>query len=136
MTTLTELSHDPLLGILRSRVGKRARKKNGAAKVVEKARPPSKLNHMGRSTPAAVPPNPPRKGAAQGTYYGPFFIADWMTTGSYGTTTQRAGSTIYYTLDTFSPYGQVILKSTLEGGTLSLPPGKPGKPPCHGTTCM
>lgn len=76
--------------------------------------------------------NPPKKGAPQGTYYGPFFVADWMT-GTYATATQRSSSNIYYTLDTYSPYGQVILRSTIEGST-SLS-GSPGKPPCHGTTC-
>src|ERR1700689_4528888 len=65
MTTLTELSQEPLLGIFRSSVGNRARKKNGAAKVVEKARPPKRLTHVGRCTTEAVPPKPPRNGATQ-----------------------------------------------------------------------
>src|SRR5262245_9131163 len=63
ITTLTELSHEPLLGSFRKRVGKRASTKNGEANVTENARPPSRLCHMGRCVPAAVPPKPPRNGA-------------------------------------------------------------------------
>ena len=38
MTTLTEFIHDPALGILRMRLGNRARMKNGDAKATEKAK--------------------------------------------------------------------------------------------------
>src|SRR6476660_5242612 len=62
MTTLTELSHDPLLGIALSIVGNRASRKNGEANVAENARPPSRLCQNGRAA-AAVPPKPPRNGA-------------------------------------------------------------------------
>src|SRR5262245_49075221 len=65
MTTLTVLSHDPLLGNFRKSVGKIARKKNGAAKVTENAKPPSRLCHSGLAWVAEVPPNPPRNGATQ-----------------------------------------------------------------------
>src|SRR5437016_7276329 len=65
ITTLTEFSQDPLLGILRSNVGKRARKKNGEAKVTENASPPRMLCHQGRGLVPAVPPKPPRNGATQ-----------------------------------------------------------------------
>src|SRR5476651_917816 len=40
-----------------------------------------------------------------GSYYGPYFVADW-TTGTYANYPTRARTTIYYTLDTFDPYGQ------------------------------
>jgi hypothetical protein len=49
--------------------------------------------------------------------YGPYFVANW-TTGtkppkdSFG---DRAQTTIYYTLDTFDPYGQLIMRSTILG---------------------
>src|SRR6202044_1029628 len=62
MTTLTEFNQEPLLGSLRNKVGNRARKKNGEAKVAENARPPSRLCQNGRAV-AAVPLKPPRKGA-------------------------------------------------------------------------
>src|SRR5438128_12405136 len=64
ITTLTVFSHEPLLGSFRSSVGNRARKKKGAAKVIEKASPPSTMCHQGRSL-VAVPAKPPRKGATQ-----------------------------------------------------------------------
>ena len=59
-------------------------------------------------------PNPPQPDALQGDYYGPYFVADW-TIGRYTTATAPASSTFYYTLDTLSPYGQVLLKSTVTG---------------------
>src|ERR1043165_4790048 len=62
MTTLTELSQEPLLGSLRNSDGNNASKKNGAANVVEKARPPSRFCQSGRAA-AAVPLKPPRNGA-------------------------------------------------------------------------
>src|ERR1700722_9294233 len=65
ITTLTELSHDPLLGIALSSVGNKARMKNGEAKVIEKARPPRIVCQNGLVAGLAVPPNPPRKGATQ-----------------------------------------------------------------------
>jgi len=40
-----------------------------------------------------------------------------------------ASATIYYTIDTFVPYGQVIADSILEGPTIGHPP------PC-GTHCV
>jgi Domain of unknown function (DUF4185) len=49
-----------------------------------------------------------------GSYYGPYFVADW-TTGTYANYPTRARTTIYYTLDTFDPYGQLILRSTILG---------------------
>ncbi|MGA2007228.1 MAG: DUF4185 domain-containing protein [Solirubrobacteraceae bacterium] len=67
-----------------------------------------------------------------GSYYGPYFVANW-TTGTRATADTRASTTIYYTLDTFVPYGQLILRSTILGPSI---PTKPGKPSCHGTSCM
>jgi hypothetical protein len=49
-----------------------------------------------------------------GSYYGPYFVADW-TTGTSATASTRAMTTIYYTLDTFDPYGQLIMRSTILG---------------------
>ena len=51
-----------------------------------------------------------------GDYYGPYFVANW-TTGTAGTVTTRASTTIYYTLDTFDPYGQLIMRSTILGAS-------------------
>src|ERR1700738_3438060 len=65
ITTLTEWSQEPLLGILRSIVGKSARKKKGEANVAAKASPPRILCHQGRGEVPAVPPKPPRNGATQ-----------------------------------------------------------------------
>jgi len=68
-----------------------------------------------------------------GNYYGPYFVANW-TTGTAGTARTRASTTIYYTLDTFDPYGQLIMRSTILG--TALPTGtKPTPPHCKGTTC-
>jgi hypothetical protein len=53
--------------------------------------------------------------------YGPYFVANW-TTGVTGTTTTRASTTIYYTLDTFDPYGQLIMRSTILGPALQTTP--------------
>jgi hypothetical protein len=49
--------------------------------------------------------------------YGPYFVANWVTgtkppKGTFGV---RAQTTIYYTLDTFDPYGQLIMRSTILG---------------------
>jgi hypothetical protein len=55
-----------------------------------------------------------------------------MTTGTYGTKATPARSTIFYTLDTDNPYGQLILRTTLVGPSVVVPP----TPPCKGTTCM
>jgi hypothetical protein len=79
-------------------------------------------------------PNPPSPGAPRGSYYGPYFVSGW-TTGQPATTTTAATSTFYYTLDTFSPYGQVILKSTIKWGS-PLPLPSKSVPPCKGTKCM
>src|SRR5262245_9673820 len=65
ITTLTEFSHEPLLGIFFSKVGNSARKKNGAAKVTENASPPRSVCQRGRSVPPAVPRKPPKNGATQ-----------------------------------------------------------------------
>jgi Domain of unknown function (DUF4185) len=46
--------------------------------------------------------------------YGPYFVANW-TTGNTGSLSVRATTTIYYTLDTFDPYGQLIMRSTILG---------------------
>ena len=67
----------------------------------------------------------------QGGYYGPYFVANW-TTGTHATASTRASTTIYYTLDTFDPYGQLIMRSTILGPPL---PSRPTVPPCKGTTC-
>jgi Domain of unknown function (DUF4185) len=74
-------------------------------------------------------PNPPAKAKRSGAYYGPYFV-NGMTTGTFRTSTAAASSTIFYTLDTDNPYGQLILRTTLRG-----PPVKPTPPPCKGTTC-
>src|SRR5262245_20469250 len=62
MTTLTLFIHPPLFGILLRRLGNSARKKNGEAKVAEKASPPRRVCQSGRAL-AAAPAKPPRKGA-------------------------------------------------------------------------
>ena len=49
-----------------------------------------------------------------GDYYGPYFVANW-TTGVAATRTRAASTTIYYTLDTFDPYGQLVMRSTILG---------------------
>jgi hypothetical protein len=56
-----------------------------------------------------------------GAYYGPYFVANW-TTGTYGTASTRATTTIYYTLDTYDPYGQLIMRSTILGPPLAATP--------------
>ncbi len=53
-----------------------------------------------------------------GDYYGPYFVANW-TTGQRAAASQQASTTIYYTLDTFDPYGQLILRSTILGAPVS-----------------
>ena len=68
----------------------------------------------------------------KGSAYGPYFIAG-RTTGVTGTMTTQATSTFYYTLDTFQPYGQVILTSTILGPP---PPHKLPPPPCAPKPCM
>src|SRR5579871_1217668 len=64
MTTFIAFIHDPLLGICRNKVGKRARKKNGAANVPEKANPPKRISYQGRDC-TSRPAKPPRKEATQ-----------------------------------------------------------------------
>ena len=76
-------------------------------------------------------PNPPAKAKRSGAYYGPYFV-NGMTTGTYGTKATPARSTIFYTLDTDNPYGQLILRTTLVGPSVVVPT----TPPCKGTTCM
>jgi hypothetical protein len=61
-----------------------------------------------------------------GAYYGPYFVANW-TTGNYATASNRATTTIYYTLDTYDPYGQLIMRSTILGPALAI------TPPCKRT---
>jgi hypothetical protein len=75
-------------------------------------------------------PNPPAKGKRSGAYYGPYFV-NGMTTGTYRTSAAPARSTIFYTLDTDNPYGQLIMSTTLQLPSVVVP--KP--PPCRGTTC-
>jgi hypothetical protein len=69
-------------------------------------------SHGGENCPPDAP-NPPSENpaAATGGDYGPYFIAGW-TTGSTGAGSVQT-STIYYTVSSFVPYGQVILKSTI-----------------------
>ncbi len=69
-----------------------------------------------------------------GSYYGPYFITGW-TTPHDKPSGRFEGSTFYYTLDTFHPYGQVILQSTIKSARSPLPSPKPVKPGCRGTTC-
>jgi hypothetical protein len=79
-------------------------------------------------------PNGTLAGATKhvGSYYGPYFVANW-TTGTIGTPTQRASTTIYYTLDTFDPYGQLIMRSTILGPPVTVV-NKPN-PHCKKTAC-
>jgi Domain of unknown function (DUF4185) len=83
------------------------------------------------SSPDASLPPPAAKKPQPGGYYGPYFVADW-TTGTYAAYPTRASTTIYYTLDTYDPYGQVIMRSTILGPPL---PSRPTVPTCKGTTC-
>src|SRR6266851_370671 len=64
MTTFSAFIQEPLLGSFRNKVGNRARKKKGAAKVPENARPPRRLSYKGRGF-ALTPAKPPRNGATQ-----------------------------------------------------------------------
>lgn len=54
------------------------------------------------------------KKGRNGAYYGPYFVANWAT-GTTGTASKQGTTTIYYTLDTFDPYGQLIMRSTING---------------------
>lgn len=74
-------------------------------------------------TPPCPPgaPNPPGPHAGEGGEYGPYFVAGW-TTGYFGSPGTPASATIYYTIDTFVPYGQVIAESILEEPTPGHPP--------------
>jgi hypothetical protein len=67
--------------------------------------------------------NPPGNGR-QGAHYAAYFVAGW-TTGLYASPFQRAESTFYYTLSTLNPYGEVILKSTIEGPVATRTPPTP-----------
>jgi Domain of unknown function (DUF4185) len=73
--------------------------------------------------------NPPSPHAPRGSYYGPYFVAGW-TTGVAATSTSQAKTTIYYTLDTYDPYGQLILQSTIDG---PVPVVTKGVRPCVAT---
>jgi hypothetical protein len=58
-----------------------------------------------------------KKNPGNGGDYGPYFVANW-TTGTKPAKDSvgfRASTTIYYTLDTFDPYGQLIMRSTILG---------------------
>jgi Domain of unknown function (DUF4185) len=74
--------------------------------------------------------NQPKNANGKGSYYGPYFV-NGATTGTFATTTAPATSQISYTLDTFQPYGQLILSTALRGSTFS----RPVVPPCKGTAC-
>lgn len=69
-----------------------------------------------------------------GDYYGPYFVADWVT-GVRATSKRLAQTTIYYTLDTFDPYGQLVLRSTIVRPAQAPVPPKPPKPTCKATAC-
>jgi hypothetical protein len=90
----------------------------------------------GTGSPPCPPdsPNARLKGSGGvGSYYGPYFVANWVT-GTFGTLTRRGSTTIYYTLDTFDPYGQLIMRSTILGPP--LPTVKKPTPPCKkGNAC-
>jgi uncharacterized cupredoxin-like copper-binding protein len=57
-----------------------------------------------------------------GSYYGPYIVPNW-TTGQRATVSRQASTTIYYTLDTFDPYGQLILRSTILGAPVAVRSG-------------
>ncbi len=80
-------------------------------------------------------PNPPSRTAHRGSYYGPYFVAGG-TTGSTGALTLHSSSTFAYTLDTFSPYGQMILSSSVQGPPGTTPTPRAIPPHCTGTTCF
>jgi hypothetical protein len=61
------------------------------------------------------PSCPPPYNVGTGGEYGPYFVAGW-TTGTSAGHGRAATTTIYYTVDTFVPYGQVIEESTISGG--------------------
>jgi hypothetical protein len=80
-------------------------------------------------------PNPCNPGTlpcskqGKGSYYGPYIVPGWTTVES-----PEAGvvtTTFYYTLDTFNPYGQWIMKSSITFGT----PLKRGAAPPHIGPC-
>jgi hypothetical protein len=60
------------------------------------------------------PTCPPPYNGNPGGEYGPYFISGW-TTGAPAGSGVGATTTIYYTVDTFVPYGQVIEQSTIDG---------------------
>ena len=59
------------------------------------------------------PTCPPPYNGNTGGEYGPYFISGW-TTGTPASSGVGATTTIYYTVDTFVPYGQVIEESTID----------------------
>lgn len=69
--------------------------------------------------------NPPGRGI-HGADYGPYFIAHWTR----GASTPES-STIYYTIDTDNPYGQVVVQTTIQREPLP----KPSPPTCKPTAC-
>lgn len=86
-------------------------------------------------------PNPPQSGksGAGGAYYGPYFVDGWTTSAEQTTGDPETGevhyvdSTFYYTLDTYDPYGQWIMHSTVQEPTGYTPPTHHT---CTGTKCV
>ena len=68
-----------------------------------------------------------------GSYYGAYFVANWAT-GNRQTLNRASQPTFYYTLDTFDPYGQLIMRTTVLGPPVTIV--KPPPPTCRGTKCM
>lgn len=87
-------------------------------------------------------PNPPKSSTTKGTYYGPYFVAPWTTSTSKSVGTRSTGvirtvtTTFYYTLDTFSPYGQWIMRSRVSEAVQYTPPIPPVRQPGCGTKCV
>lgn len=65
-----------------------------------------------------------------GSYYGAYFVANWVT-GNRQSSTERASSTFYWVLDTFDPYGQLIMRTTVLGPPVAIVKKPP--PTCRGT---
>ncbi len=68
-----------------------------------------------------------------GSYYGAYFVANWVT-GNRQSSTERASSTFYWVLDTFDPYGQLIMRTTVLGPPVTIVKQPP--PTCRGTKCQ
>jgi hypothetical protein len=67
-----------------------------------------------------------------GSTYGAYFVTNWVT-GHRRSSTTRASSTIYWVLDTFDPYGQLIMRTTILGPPVTIVKKPP--PTCQGTKC-